>query len=495
MFFTLHDQNKPAQRPLRIARVCLGLAFCLGLALYMGLGSMPALASPADSATAVQTATTVPWHRDTAQAQAASLVSKRPVLIIFTATWSEASKAVQRTTLAAPEAAALITACYEPVNVDVDADPALTRSLGVSNIPAACVVDAEGKLITRFDCPEEPAAFVAAAARAMQEATQARPAETALAAMPREQSDFSRNAATVVPATAAAPIQASPAQTPVAPAPESFATAQPDAAVAAEPSLPAAPPAWQAEPAKPSAYAAAPPPASDAQRRLLEPSPSAGATPWLNGTAPQTTSTTAAPQAAAPSASAATSATASSAAPAEPKPEKKSATDSFFAAIKKPVTMFSKPKDATQPQATAAASKPESAVAAATPDPHGSMPLGLEGYCAVSLAEKGQWVEGRAQWGARHRGRTYLFAGAEQQQAFLANPDRYAPALSGDDPVLACDAGKQIAGQRRYGVTYQARTYLFSSPETRTAFAANPQRYTSRVKMAEAVPPTGTIIK
>jgi YHS domain-containing protein len=157
--------------------------------------------------------------------------------------------------------------------------------------------------------------------------------------------------------------------------------------------------------------------------------------------------------------------------------------------------MFSKPKDATQPQATAAASKPESAVAATTPDPHGSMPLGLEGYCAVSLAEKGQWVEGRAQWGARHRGRTYLFAGAEQQQAFLANPDRYAPALSGDDPVLACDAGKQIAGQRRYGVTYQARTYLFSSPETRTAFAANPQRYTSRVKMAEAVPPTGTILK
>ena len=103
--------------------------------------------------------------------------------------------------------------------------------------------------------------------------------------------------------------------------------------------------------------------------------------------------------------------------------------------------------------------------------------------------------EGRAQWGARHRGRTYLFAGPEQQQAFLADPDRYAPALSGDDPVLACDSGKQIAGQRRYGVTYQARTYLFSSPETRTAFAANPQRYTTRVKVAEQTSPTGTIVR
>lgn len=485
MFFTLHDQNNQARRPLRNARARVLLALCLGL------GSLPALASPADPASAVQTATTVPWHRDIAQAQAASLVSKRPVLIIFTATWSEASKAVQRTTLAAPEAAALITACYEPVNVDVDADPALTRSLGVSNIPAACVVDAEGKLITRFDCPEEPAAFVAAAARAMQEAAQSRPAETAIAAMPREQSDFSRNTVAVAPATAAPAIQATAAQAPVAPAPESLATAQPEAAVAAEPSLPAAPPAWPANPAKPEAFATAHPPAGDAQRRLLEPAPSANAAPWLNSTASQTASDTAAPQAAAPSA--ATAATASSAAPAEPKPEKKSATDSFFAALKKPFTMFSKPKDAPQPQATAATGKPENA--AATPDPYGSMPLGLEGYCAVSLAEKGQWVEGRAQWGARHRGRTYLFAGAEQQQAFLANPDRYAPALSGDDPVLACDTGKQIAGQRRYGVTYQARTYLFSSTETRTAFAANPQRYTSRVKIAEAVPPTGTIVK
>ncbi len=483
MFFTLHDHNQPARRPLLIAGAPVCLALCLGL------GSLPALASAAESGGAIQTATSVPWHRDIAQAQAASLMSKRPVLIIFTASWSEASKAVQRTTLATPEAAALITACYEPVNVDVDADPALTRSLGVSNIPAACVVDANGKLITRFDCPAEPAAFVAAAARAMQEATQARPVETALAAMPREQSDFSRSAAAVAPPASVAPTPAGIAQPPVAPAPTTFATAESDTTVAAEPSLPPAPPAWQAEPAKPSAYDTAAAPAGDAQRKLLDPAPSTGAAPWLNGAAPPTASATAAPQAAA------SPATASSATPAEPKPEKKSATDSFFAALKKPFTMFSKPKDATDPKATAAAGKPESAVAATTPDPYGSMPLGLEGYCAVSLAEKGQWVEGRAQWGARHRGRTYLFAGPEQQQAFLANPDRYAPALSGDDPVLACDTGKQIAGQRRYGVTYQARTYLFSSPETRTAFAANPQRYTTRVKLAEAVPPTGTIVK
>ena len=74
---------------------------------------------------------------------------------------------------------------------------------------------------------------------------------------------------------------------------------------------------------------------------------------------------------------------------------------------------------------------------------------------------------------------------ANQQQAFLADPDRYAPALSGDDPVAAFDARTTIAGQRRYGVTYQQRIYLFESPETRAKFATNPQRYTSRVILAE----------
>jgi len=122
---------------------------------------------------------------------------------------------------------------------------------------------------------------------------------------------------------------------------------------------------------------------------------------------------------------------------------------------------------------------------AATQNIPTTMPLGMEGYCPVTVVERGTWVEGRPQWGARHRGRTYLFAGPEQQQAFMADPDRYAPALSGDDPVLAFQSGRSEPGRRAYGVTYQSRMYLFSSPETRAAFSADPDRYTSRVLIAE----------
>jgi len=130
---------------------------------------------------------------------------------------------------------------------------------------------------------------------------------------------------------------------------------------------------------------------------------------------------------------------------------------------------------------------------AAEADTHGPMPLGLEGYCAVTVVERGSWVEGRPQWGARHRGRTYLFAGPEQQRAFLADPDRYAPALSGDDPVLAFEAGRSEPGRRAFGVSYQSRMYLFSSPETRAAFTADPDRYTARVMIAEGIAPADSI--
>ena len=164
----------------------------------------------------------------------------------------------------------------------------------------------------------------------------------------------------------------------------------------------------------------------------------------------------------------------------------------LLAAIQKPFSIFSsqpetqekeqivrKPVHATYASQTAATKDIEEI------PPQRTMPLGLEGYCPVALMESGNWVEGQARWGARHRGRTYLFSGLEQQQAFLSDPDRYSPALSGDDPVAAIDGGQTSPGQRRYGVTYQQRIYLFESPETRAAFAANPQRYTSRVLLAE----------
>ena len=53
----------------------------------------------------------------------------------------------------------------------------------------------------------------------------------------------------------------------------------------------------------------------------------------------------------------------------------------------------------------------------------------LDGYCPVTLKSLNKWAIGDAQYGAVHRGRTYLFAGAEQRVI----PSRYSDSHSGQN--------------------------------------------------------------
>ena len=590
------------------SRICRLLATVAALTLF--------------SAWTASASAAIPWHPDLATARRASEISQRPVLAIFTASWSSATTTLDRTTLASDEAVALIGACFEPVCVDVDANPEATRRLGITKVPTACILNADEQLLTKFELPETPAGFVAAAARAAQEAALASATATrslshgtpepavslrefadisgsgsalptfgsengkglraattadvrgtvppggkainAVAAKVRMLSDFASDdgvpasgsesaiaasfrESTIRPPTeppAALAVMPPPASTPTA-----AAVSTPDPTAVATASMPVETPATLASS---SALGSSAIGSTVAQAPLtIEPTPTtttapshstAGAAAWLDlpqQNQPPTPSPStpagaiAASPAAGPAASAQTSvsqasgsqslagakasaaqqpqaetnpatpakpnAEASATALAETKPQKPSATSSLLSALQKPFSLLSKPaapKPAPSSASTAASTLPQTAATPVEPDTYGSMPVGLEGYCPVTLAERGVWVEGRAQWGVRHRGRTYLFATAEQQKAFLADPDRYAPALSGDDPVMAFDTGKSTPGQRRYGVTYQSRTYLFASTETRDAFAANPQRYTSGAMVAEhRTPASGPIVR
>jgi YHS domain-containing protein len=576
MFFTA--DARPQTSPLRPS-------WLLAAALFL---AVPGFAWHSGR---VMAATTVSWHPDLQAAQRASLSTGRPVLAIFTASWMPAAAAVERTALASDEAVAVVTACYEPVCVDVDAQPEATKNAGVSRVPTVCVLTADNRVLSRFEMPETPAEFVAAAARAAQDAAvatatlqslvaaadrtpaaltrlpgsgspfgsqdgslplsavAAQPrgsvppgdrAITAVAAKVRMLSDFASNDTTPTVASDAiaasfretspqetSPWETSPQQPAASPARSdaSSTTLVPPSVdattIAAQPAVPvdAAPAAGvvTSAPTESLAGTVSPGPLG------IDPTPTAQQTaqtaaPWLGmpQAAPQIAPATTAQPTPSPAAVAAAPAqggvaieprpsttdsardNAATEPAASPKQAPTSTASSLLATLQKPFGMFTKPAAAPEPRKEAAA--PEQAVAAtpAEPDQYGSMPVGLEGYCPVMLAERGVWVEGRAQWGARHRGRTYLFAGEQQQKAFLQDPDRYAPALSGDDPVLAFDRGKSTPGQRRYGVTYQSRMYLFSSSETRDAFAANPQRYTAGTFVAESRGPTaadGTVIR
>jgi thiol-disulfide isomerase/thioredoxin/YHS domain-containing protein len=123
--------------------------------------------------------------------------------------------------------------------------------------------------------------------------------------------------------------------------------------------------------------------------------------------------------------------------------------------------------------------------------------LGLDGYCPVTLIERHHdtptdprcWAQGSPRWGVVHRGTVYLFVGQEEQKRFLSDPDRYSPALSGNDPVLAFDQGQLQPGTRQFGTFYGDRIYLFASAETLGKFTQSTEvarRYADEVRQAEA---------
>jgi YHS domain-containing protein len=501
------------------------------------------------------------WYPDLASATDASRGSGKPVLAIIDASWNQSGNDI----FANPEVAAVVSACFEPVRVDAEANPEFTRQLNVEHVPEACVLAGDGTPLTRFECSPDVSEFVAAAARAAQVAATTAPTLSAQEAItpesPAESLPAAEHQARKGSATATASALANkvrnlagfaetdaaqagqPSRFRPVPVPVGFGASagiEPDMATAtsativadspsADPTLAQTPPLWPAEPAAASAFARFEPqqqqplatspasytdhssfpqpgnqqpgndPTLPSATRDIEP---AGSPPtsWLAGPSADAAAESPAfapaqPATSAPAAPAdAATALPSTTAATEPTPAPASATASMIAFFTKPWSVFSRPKaqaPAQPPTLPPAQSMTPAAVAAtaapSAPDPHGSMPLGLEGYCPVTLVERGSWVEGRAQWGVRHRGRTYLFAGPEQQQAFLASPDRYAPALSGDDPVIAFESGRSEPGRRAYGVTYQSRMYLFSTPETRAAFSADPGRYTARVMIAEGL--------
>jgi len=114
-------------------------------------------------------------------------------------------------------------------------------------------------------------------------------------------------------------------------------------------------------------------------------------------------------------------------------------------------------------------------------------PLALDGYCPVTLSQKEQWIKGDARYGVIHRGRTYLFVGPEEAKAFFADPDRYAPVLSGMDVVIAVEERRQVPGRREYGAWYEGRVYLFAGEASYQKFDQDPARYATAVKQGSTV--------
>lgn len=449
---------------------------------------------------------TLLWQSNLESAKQLAAQSNRLVLVHFWSPSCAACKQLEKNVFTSPQVQQAVQARFVPVKINADDWPTTTKQYGISSLPTDLIITPSGQIVGRMISPQTPDAYLQQLAIAANGSTQFAAGPPAAAAMPGAAPATAVNMPAQTAMPSAAPYAAWGAvsanhptsSTPAVPAYsdnryaeyfQKYSSAAPPAtSQTVPPSMvgAAAPPAV----ASPTSYAAAPtynPTAASAPAYSSQ----VGAS-GLPSYSPPAVYTPQSPYGAPPASGAPVTApgytTPAYGAPASAAPGY--APQSSMSLTTGAITATAPPASPVQ-QSPAGAVATQTAAAKTTVGNSATAPqLALDGYCPVSLMEEQRWQLGDRRWGVIHRGRTYLFAGPEQQRKFLENPDRYSPAISGQDVVMALDYGQEIDGKRALGVTYQNRIYLFSNDASRQAFERNPKRYATEVLQAENQPAT-----
>ncbi|MGW8257398.1 MAG: thioredoxin family protein [Thermoguttaceae bacterium] len=390
------------------------------------------------------------WETNLENAQRLAASTNRLVLIHFGAPWCGACKKMDDEVLSQPTVRSIIQANYVPVKIDPDRMPSIAKQFGVSVLPYHVIITPQGRVLDSMRGRLDSSQFILRINQVVAVARQQNANQTAQvrASIPAQPSNGSvaqalptnnrQSASPVLSDDRYADYFRSRAQNNVSDAPNN---ANPNASAGAVRAQPSPSYARQAPIAAPNL---------NAQTQVQTPvtiAPTMPGGPLLPGTAPGTNL----PQQSTPAPGAGLTGAAANMpqqvqAPANP------ALPALTASLQRQV---------------APPAKTPAAPTKINP------PLCLDGYCPVSLVEKHEWVAGDRRWGAIHRGRTYLFAGAEEQKRFFTDPDRYAPVLSGNDVVLTVDKGQNVPGLRQHGVKYNNHVFLFANENSLAQFSKN----------------------
>jgi len=398
----------------------------------------------------------MPWQPNLETAQQVAAQSNRLVLIHFWSTTCQPCMRVEREVFSRPEVAKALDPNFVLVKINVDEAPGTARFYGVSSIPTDVITLPNGRLVSQIQSPPTANQYIAQINQAYAGHRELSRKTAAAQAPPAAVAD--QPAYGAVPTSAVAPMSGAPAMTPpataAAPPHDRYADSYPpssyppNSAPAATAGAPA-PPAYGAASSAPPAAA---PQYSAPQNAAPQYGAPASAAP--QGYGPATT----APPAGAPAGMASQAAG----------PPQASAYGNGYA-----VQPAYQPRPTAPPMPTAPQLPP------------GCPPLALDGNCPVTLVNRHQWSMGDKAYGVIHRGRTYLFLGPSEKEAFFANPDAYSPVLSGNDPVLALDNQVLVPGKREFGVFgADKRIYLFADEATRVKFEQNPKRYAAEAIQA-----------
>jgi YHS domain-containing protein/thiol-disulfide isomerase/thioredoxin len=439
------------------------------------------------------------WQTNLEQAKQIAAQTNRLVLVHFWSPSCGPCKQLEKNVFAVPKVQQSVEAQFVPVKVNADDWPTTTKQYGITALPTDLIIKPDGHIVGRMISPSTPDAYL------QQLAIVASGAGSFAGAPPPA---YAANAAPAIGAGAIAPGAVAPTATGWGPATPSVPSAYTAAMPSANSTTPNAPAsiapnvAWGAPPASTSNSSTPAVPAySDSRYAEYFQRFSAASSGTNAGISAANTPASTAPvslptavaqpaytqPAYAPPAYAPPTYAPPTASPATMPPANYRATAYGPSASVAPAnaqTAYTTPPAASAPSGPAAAAA-TAAPGMTQPNTSAAPQLALDGFCPVTLSEEQRWQLGDRRWGVIHRGRTYLFAGPEQQRKFLADPDRYSPAVSGQDVVMAMDHGQDVCGKRGLGIVYQNRIYLFSSENSRQIFSQNPQRYATEVLQAE----------
>lgn len=100
--------------------------------------------------------------------------------------------------------------------------------------------------------------------------------------------------------------------------------------------------------------------------------------------------------------------------------------------------------------------------------------LALDGFDAVSYHLGGQAEPGLARFEAEWRGGVWRFASEANRQAFLADPEGFAPRFNGYD-AAAISTARPVQSDPTLFAIVQGRLFLFRTAANRAAFLAGEQ--------------------